>query len=235
MLPPRSAMNQHAPQLVIFDCDGVLVDSEPISVAVLLELIAAAGGRVSEEQAYRLFLGKSMASVRDMLRSDFGLTLTNLQLDVMRAELARRFRNDLKPMPGVVEALPRLGVPFCVASSGSLDRIRLTLGITGLLEMLEPHLYSATMVARGKPAPDLFLHAARDMGVDPAGCVVIEDSPAGIDAARQAGMRVFAFTGGSHAGHAVLAAELSTRRPDGVFADMRLLPDLLADAGRRAS
>jgi HAD superfamily hydrolase (TIGR01509 family) len=225
---------QIASKLVIFDCDGVLVDSEPISVAVLLELIEAAGGTVSEEQAYRLFLGRSMASVRDVLRSDFGLTLTGRQLDGMRAELARRFRSDLKAVPGVTEALPRLEIPFCVASSGSLDRIRLSLGITGLLEMLEPHLYSASMVARGKPAPDLFLHAARDMGVAPAACVVIEDSPAGIDAAHQAGMRVFAFTGGSHAGHAVLAAELATRRPDRIFADMRLLPELLADRGGRS-
>ena len=122
-----------------------------------------------------------------------------------------------------------------MASSSHPDRIRLSLSLTGLLEMLEPHIYSASMVARGKPAPDLFLHAARDMGVDPMDCVVIEDSPAGIDAARAAGMRVFAFTGGSHAGNAALVAELATRSPDRIFADMRLLPDLLADKGKRAS
>ena len=221
--------------LVIFDCDGVLVDSEPISVAVLLEVIAAAGGTVSEEQAYRLFLGRSMAAVRDILAKKFDVTLSGEELDAMRAEIARRFRGELKPISGIADVLHKIGRRCCVASSGSFERIRLSLGVTGLLEMLEPHLYSATMVARGKPAPDLFLHAARDMGVAPERCVVIEDSPAGIDAARAAGMRVFAFTGGSHAGHAALAAELATRRPDAVFSDMRLLPELLADAAKRAS
>ena len=109
-------------------------------------------------------------------------------------------------MPGIVEALSRLKVRRCVASSSSLERIRLSLSLTGLLEMLNPHIYSASMVARGKPAPDLFLHAARSMGVRPEDCVVVEDSPAGIDAAKRAGMRVFAFTGGSHAAHAGLEA-----------------------------
>jgi len=197
--------------------------------------VSAAGGAVSEEQAYRLFLGRSMATVREILDSQFGLSLTAMQLDGMRAEIFRRFRAELKPVPGVLAILQRLSMRVCVASSGNLDRIRLSLGITGLLEMLEPHIYSASMVARGKPAPDLFLHAAREMGVDRLDCIVIEDSPAGIDAARAAGMRVFAFTGGSHAGHAALVAELAIRRPDRIFADMRLLPDMLADSGMRAS
>ena len=224
-----------APKLVIFDCDGVLVDSEPISVAVLLELIGKSGGIVSEEQAYRLFLGRSMAAVREILHAEFGLTLTGPQLDGMRAEIYRRFRSELKPMPGIVEVLKRLDTRGCVASSSHPERIRLSLSLTGLLEIFEPHIYSASMVARGKPAPDLFLHAANDMGVDPMDCIVIEDSPAGIDAARAAGMRVFAFTGGSHAGNSALVEELATRRPDRIFAEMRLLPGLLADAGGPAS
>ena len=216
------------PRLVIFDCDGVLVDSEPISIAVLLELIGRAGGTVSEEEAYRLFLGRSMATVREVLRDEFALTLTDPQLAGMRGELLRRFRSQLKAVDGIAETLPRLGMASCVASSGSLDRIRLSLGITGLLEMLEPRLYSAGMVRRGKPAPDLFLHAARAMKVAAADCVVIEDSPAGIDAAHSAGMRVFAFTGASHARHAALVAELALRRPDRTFDDMRQLPEMLA-------
>ncbi len=216
------------PGLVIFDCDGVLVDSEPISIAALLDLVVKAGGSVSEDQAYQLFLGRSLAAVRQLLTQKFALTLNDLQIGEMRADLMQRFRTHLKPIPGMAETLARIGTARCVASSGSLDRIRVSLGITGLLEMLEPHLYSATMVKRGKPAPDLFLHAARDMGVAPANCVVIEDSPAGIDAAHGAGMRVFAFTGGSHAGHAALVAELAKRRPERVFADMRLLPEMLA-------
>ena len=138
-------------------------------------------------------------------------------------------------MPGAAEALARLKARRCVASSSSLERIRLSLALTGLLEKLEPHIYSASMVTRGKPAPDLFLHAAKGMGVRPEDCVVVEDSPAGIDAARRAGMRVFAFTGGSHAGHAALAAELEALRPDLTFSDMRLLPDLVAEMGGRAA
>ena len=139
---------------------------------------------------------------------------------------------------GIVEALARLEVRRCVASSSSLERIRLSLDLTGLLEMLDPHIYSASMVKRGKPAPDLFLHAAKGMGVRPQDCVVVEDSPAGIEAARQAGMRVFAFTGGSHAGHAMLETKLAALRPDRVFSDLRMLPDLVAEkpslTGRRA-
>jgi beta-phosphoglucomutase-like phosphatase (HAD superfamily) len=136
-------------------------------------------------------------------------------------------------MPGVGEALARLPVPRCVASSSSPERIRLSLSLTGLLEMLHPHIYSASMVARGKPAPDLFLHAAEKMGVRREDCVVVEDSPAGIDAARRAGMRVFAFTGGSHAAAAGLADALEGLRPDAIFSDMRLLPDLVAGRSLR--
>jgi HAD superfamily hydrolase (TIGR01509 family) len=219
---------QQPPRLVIFDCDGVLVDSEPISIAVLLDMIGRAGGSVSEEEAYRHFLGRSMATVREVLRDEFALELTDPQLGEMRTELMRRFRSQLRPVEGIAETLARLSVASCVASSGSLDRIRLSLGITGLLEMLEPRLYSAGMVRRGKPAPDLFLHAARAMNVAAGDCLVIEDSPAGIDAAHSAGMRVFAFTGASHAGHAALVAELAKRRPDRTFDDMRQLPEMLA-------
>ena len=171
----------------------------------------------------------------DLLWSEFGVSFSGRELERLRAETMRRFQAELKPIPGVAEALSRLTVRRCVASSSHPDRIRLSLSIAGLLEMLEPHIYSAAMVARGKPAPDLFLHAASAMGVDPEDCVVIEDSPAGIEAALAAGMQVFAFTGGSHAGNAALAAELAARRPDLVFSDMRLLPELVAGAGTRAS
>ena len=222
-------------ELVIFDCDGVLVDSETISVGVLLEFVRRAGVEISEDRAYRLFLGRSMAAVEEALRSEFALTLSAVQLDGIKAETFRRFRSELKPMPGAAEALARLTARRCVASSSSPERIRLSLSLTGLLEMLEPHIYSASMVTRGKPAPDLFLHAAKGMGVRPEDCVVVEDSPAGIEAARRAGMRAFAFTGGSHAGHAALTAELGRLRPDLTFSDMRLLPDLVAEMGGRAA
>jgi HAD superfamily hydrolase (TIGR01509 family) len=223
------------PELVIFDCDGVLVDSEPISVAALLDLITASGGSMTEDTAYRLFLGRSMASVRETLRTDFGILLTDAHLDGFRAAILDRFRAELKPIAGVADVLRRLGFRYCVASSSNPDRLRLALGLTGLLELLEPHIYSASMVPRGKPAPDLFLHAAREMGADAGACVVVEDSPAGVAAGRAAGMRVFAFTGGSHAGNAALLAELAAAKPDLVFSDMRDLPGLVAGLGKKAS
>ncbi|MER9772974.1 HAD family hydrolase [Mesorhizobium sp. M0220] len=222
------------PELVIFDCDGVLVDSEMLSVSALLEMIALAGGNVGEDVAYEHFLGKSMKSVREILASDFGLDLTDQHLTEMRSELMRKFRQELKPMPGMAQVLPKLGVPCCVASSGTLERIRYALKVTGLLGLLEPHLFSAAMVARGKPAPDLFLHAAAKMGADPRNCLVVEDSPAGIQAARVAGMRVLAFTGGSHTGNPALKARLASSEPDFIFADMLQLPDLIAGLGARA-
>ena len=222
-----------APELVIFDCDGVLVDSEALSVKALLGMIALAGGEISEDTAYEHFLGKSMKSVREILGRDFGLEITDEHLTAMRVELMRKFREELKPMSGIAQVLPRLGVPFCVASSGTLDRIRYALDITGLLGLLEPHLFSAAMVKKGKPAPDLFLHAAASMRAHPRQCVVVEDSPAGIAAARAAGMRVLAFTGGSHAGNPALKARLASSEPDFIFADMLQLPDLIAGLGAR--
>ncbi|UVK39335.1 HAD family hydrolase [Mesorhizobium sp. AR10] len=221
------------PELVIFDCDGVLVDSEALSVSALLGMIALAGGAVSEDTAYEHFLGKSMKSVREILGRDFALDITDQHLAAMRVELMRKFRQELKPIPGIEQVLPRLGVPYCVASSGTLDRIRYALDVTGLLGLLEPHLFSAGMVARGKPAPDLFLHAASRMGAIPQNCLVVEDSPAGIEAAQAAGMRVFAFTGGSHAGNPALKARLASSEPDFIFADMLQLPDLIAGLGAR--
>ncbi|RVD14233.1 MAG: HAD family hydrolase [Mesorhizobium sp.] len=221
------------PELVIFDCDGVLVDSEALSVSALLGMVKVAGGSVSEDTAYEHFLGRSMKSVREILGRDFGLDITDLHLTEMRVELMRKFREELKPIAGVKKILPKLGLPFCVASSGTLDRIRYALDVTGLLGLMEPHLFSATMVAKGKPAPDLFLHAAASMRAHPRKCLVVEDSPAGIIAARAAGMRVFAFTGGSHAGNPTLKARLASSEPDFIFADMLQLPDLIAGLGAR--
>ncbi|TIV74676.1 MAG: hydrolase, partial [Mesorhizobium sp.] len=144
------------PELVIFDCDGVLVDSEALSVSALLGMIELAGGTVSEDAAYELFLGKSMKSVREILGQEFGLEISDQHLTAMRVDLMRKFREELKPIPGIKEVLPKLGLPSCVASSGTLERIRYALDVTSLLPLLEPHIFSATMVKRGKPAPDLF-------------------------------------------------------------------------------
>lgn len=217
-----------APSLVIFDCDGVLVDSEPISIAVLLEMIGKSGVTMSEDDAYDRFLGRSMATISKVLHEDYGFAASEADLDEMRTNLYARFERDLKPIPGIAETLRRLNLTRCVASSSQPERIRLSLKLTGLIDLLDPHIFSATMVKNGKPAPDLFLFAAKTMRVDPRDCVVIEDSPAGIEAAKSAGMRVFGFTGGTHSRGGRLEATLASLGPDLIFSDMSELPELLA-------
>jgi HAD superfamily hydrolase (TIGR01509 family) len=209
-------MTKRAP-LIIFDCDGVLVDSEPLSIRVLVEAVKASGGSLSEAEAYRHFLGRSLATMVSVLDESFGIKADEAFLDRMRTDLYARFEAELQPIAGIAEALAALDLRFCVASSSQPERIRLSLGLTGLVDFFEPHIFSATMVKNGKPAPDLFLHAAKDMGADPSECIVIEDSPAGILAAKRAGMAVFAFTGGAHADREEYRADIAKLSPDVEF------------------
>ncbi len=220
--------------LVIFDCDGVLVDSEPISIRVLVEELARFGYAIDEATAYERFLGRSLAAVQGMLREELGFDLPGERLEAMRITLFERYRRELQTIPGISETLDRLTIPYCVASSSLPERIRVSLEVTGLLPRFADHIFSAAMVKQGKPAPDLFLHVAREMRASPCACLVIEDSPPGIIAARNAGMRVFAFTGGAHAGGAAFGRQLAALGADHVFADMRELPDLIAKADAEA-
>jgi HAD superfamily hydrolase (TIGR01509 family) len=210
-------------RLVIFDCDGVLVDSEPISISVLVHAMNDLGVSITEEQAYQRFLGRSLATVIDTLETEFNIHAGEAFLEGIRDELYARFREELKPIDGIGATIDALGIPCCVASSSQVERIRLSLSVTGLIDKL-PNIFSASMVKRGKPAPDLFLHAADQMHVEPANCLVIEDSPAGIAAAKAAGMTVFAFTGGSHANFDGYRAELDRLSPEVTFDAM---PDLI--------
>ena len=210
-------------ELVIFDCDGVLVDSEPISLAVLVEALAAAGVAMSEDEAHERFLGRSLKSMSEILHDAYGLAIDAAFLEAMRKALYARFRAELQPIDGVAETVDGLGIAHCVASSSQPERIRLSLSVTGLLDRFEPNIFSASMVRHGKPAPDLFLHASAAMGVEPGRCVVVEDSPAGIAAAKSAGMRVVAFTGGSHARSPQHREALLSLQPDALFDDMREL------------
>ncbi len=219
-----SPSHQPSERLVIFDCDGVLVDSEPVSISVLVDAMNRAGADITEADAYRLFLGRSLATVTDCLRDQYGMEAGPSFLDDMRHALYDRFRSELKPIPGIAETLDRLEGPRCVASSSQLERIRLSLTLTGLIGRLEPHIYSASMVKNGKPAPDLFLHAASEMGVEPRHCIVVEDSPAGVQAAKAAGMKVLLFTGGTHALQETYREEIRRISPDATFDAM---PDLL--------
>jgi HAD superfamily hydrolase (TIGR01509 family) len=210
-------MDRSRSPLVIFDCDGVLVDSEPLSIRVLIDAVRAHGGELDEAEAYQRFLGRSLATMVTVLDEDFGIKADGAFLGMMRRDLYHRFERGLKPMEGIAGALDVLDWPRCVASSSQPERIRLSLRLTGLIDYFEPHIFSATMVENGKPAPDLFLHAAREMGAQPQDCIVIEDSPAGILAAKRAGMTVFAFTGGSHADRDEYRAEIAALSPDVVF------------------
>ena len=153
----------------------------------------------------------------------------------MRLDLYETYRQELKPMAGLLDVLPLLDVPFCVASSSQMERIRTSLEITGLMETFNPVIFSATMVEHGKPAPDLFLKAAAAMGVPPEACVVIEDSPAGIIAAKKAGMRVLAFTGGGHIEPSGLSRQIEALHPDASLSDMRDLPGLLEQVRGRTN
>lgn len=216
-------MSEAEPRLVIFDCDGVLVDSEPISISVLVKAMADLGVTITEDEAYARFLGKSLATLIDILETEFNVHANEEFLEGIRTNLYARFRTELKPIPGISDAIDALHVPCCVASSSQVERIKLSLSITGLLPKL-PDIFSASMVKRGKPAPDLFLYAADQMRVEPRDCIVIEDSPAGIAAAKAAGMTVFAFTGGSHANFAGYREELDRLSPEVVFDAM---PELI--------
>jgi FGGY-family pentulose kinase/HAD superfamily hydrolase (TIGR01509 family) len=214
-------------RLVIFDCDGVLVDSEPLAMRVLLEVIAEQGIEIERGTAFKSYLGRSLASISESLNLSHGAHLSEASLAGMRDRLYALYREELRPTGWIAGVLGELGLPFCVASSSQPERIRLSLELTGLLPRFEGHMYSASMVANGKPAPDLFLHAAREMGVAPENCLVIEDSPAGIVAARAAGMAVFAYLGGSHIAQSGLRAEIEALGPDAIVDDMRALPGLL--------
>lgn len=212
---------------IIFDCDGVLVDSEPLSMRVLLETIAEAGAIINTEQGYERFLGKSLTSVTQILRKDYGIAVADSALEAMREKLYALFRKELQPIDGVADALRNIALPSCVASSSQIERVRLSLKVTGLAPFFGDHVFSASMVENGKPAPDLFLFAAREMRVEPSRCIVIEDSPAGVEAAQRAGMRVFAFLGGSHAQSPAHRRALERLDPTLIFDNMADLPKLI--------
>jgi HAD superfamily hydrolase (TIGR01509 family) len=207
--------------LVIFDNDGVLVDSEPVANGVLARLLTGYGFPCTAEQSMAEFMGRSIAQVRALVEARLGAPLP-ADLEARYAgDLYPSFRRSLQPIPGVVEALQAIALPVCVASSGTHERIRLTLTCTGLWDRFGGRVFSAQDVERGKPAPDLFLHAAAALGVAPGRCAVVEDSPAGVTAANAAGMTSFAFA------RLVPAARLG-HATGGIFARMTELPGLLA-------
>lgn len=185
-------------ELVIFDCDGVLVDSERLSVRTEVQLLGELGWSVGEDEVIERFVGRSDAHMLSVIEAQLGRPVPEFMTQY-RERLFAAFDRELTAVPGVVEALDRiesLGLATCVASSGTHDKMARTLGRTELLDRFDGRIYSATQVAHGKPAPDLFLFAAATMGVEPSACVVVEDSRYGVEAARAAGMRSVGFAGG---------------------------------------
>ena len=205
---------------VIFDCDGVLVDTERAANVVLSELLAEIGVPTTPDEAIATYMGRSWASCIAIVTEKLGHAPPDDFGERYRAGVAAAWKRDLQPVPGVVEALDAIDLPSCVASSGEHERMRLTLGLTGLLPRFEGRIFSATEVEHGKPAPDLFLHAAAQMGFEPATTAVVEDTVPGVRAGRAAGMRVLAFA------RLVSADDLSAAGGE-VFDDMRALPALL--------
>ncbi|MBQ0828928.1 HAD family hydrolase [Streptomyces tagetis] len=211
-------------ELVLFDNDGVLVDSEPISNRLLAGYLTELGHPTSYEESLRDYMGAALHRVHDLVRERTGQRLPEEFDDVFHRRVFTAFERELEPVPGVDGVLGKLAadqVPYCVASSGSHRRIRVGHRRTGLDRWFDDErVFSSEDVGRGKPAPDLFLHAARRMGVPPERCVVVEDSPLGVQAAVAAGMDVYGFT-------AMTPAERLTGAT-GLFGDMAELIGLLA-------
>ena len=208
--------------LIVFDMDGVLVDSEPIANRVMHKHLATLGVPWTLAEQTRDTLGLSTASARVLIRERYGIEIPEATILAMRAELDRVYHAELRAIRDVEAAIKAVDKPRCVASSSSPTRIELSLRLTGLKPYFDPHLFSAAMVERGKPHPDLFLLAAKTMGHDPRRAAVVEDSVPGVTAAVAAGMKVFAYAGADHAD-----AEALAKAGGEVFTDMRELPKLL--------
>jgi HAD superfamily hydrolase (TIGR01509 family) len=186
--------------LVIFDCDGVLIDSEIISARMLVAELSRLGLSIDLAYVERNFLGRSYPVVMETIRREFGLDLPPDFEANYREALLAAFQSELKVVPHVHDVLARISVPFCVATSSSPRRVEMSLKLVGLTALIGDRAFTSTLVARGKPAPDLFLYAAEKMGARPERTLVIEDSLTGIRAGLAAGMTVWRFIGGSHLG-----------------------------------
>ncbi|MER6783041.1 HAD family hydrolase [Streptomyces sp. NPDC000658] len=209
--------------LVIFDNDGVLVDSEPISNRHLAAYLTELGHPTSYEDSIRDYMGSAMHRIHDLVQERTGQRLPADFDDVFHRRVFAAFQRELEPVPGAVDVLAKLaadGVPYCVASSGSHERIRVGHRKTGLDRWFtEDRVFSSQDVGKGKPAPDLFLYAAERMGASPERCVVVEDSPLGVRAAVAAGMDVYGFTAMTPAARLAGATQL--------FSELGQLIDLL--------
>lgn len=226
---PSLEMEDQVTDLVIFDCDGVLVDSEPLSVKATVIALAEYGVQLDVQQVLRSLTGLTFTAAVAKVRRDYGVELP-VGYARRHAQLVdQMFRQELRPMAGVRQTLGDLGergIPFCVASNSSQARLALTFKVTGLGPFFEGRVFSGEDVKEGKPAPDLFLHAAASCGVSPRHCLVVEDSPVGVTAAVKAGMPVIGFAGGGHASPA-LCERLLQAGASSIIDDFRQIPQAL--------
>lgn len=220
--------DREPPEAVLFDCDGVLVDSERLAVAVEVGVLDDLGWQITPEEIVERFLGISDADYIAQIERHLGITLPDTWLAEMEPRYREAFEHELCPVPGVeraIDVIEAAGVLTAVASSGTHEKMEFTLGITGLSKRFSGRIFSAVEVAHGKPAPDLFLHAAASLGVDPRKCAVVEDSVPGVEAAQAAGMWPIAYSGG------LVPAERLHRPGITVINDMAALPALILDPG----
>jgi HAD superfamily hydrolase (TIGR01509 family) len=205
--------------LVIFDCDGVLIDSERLAVRTEAAILEALGWPLSEAEITARFVGRSASYMQAAIESQIGRSID--WVAEFEAKYREVFARELAPVPGVVAALDAITVPTCVASSSTHEMLAFSLGLVNLYQRFGGRIFSAQDVERGKPAPDLFLHAAAALGAEPGRCAVIEDSVSGVTAGLTAGMSVFAYAGG------ITPAEDHARNGVVVFSEMLDLPRLL--------
>ena len=208
-------------ELLIFDCDGVLVDSERITNQVFCAMLNEIGLAVTLDDMFERFVGHSMQQCIELITEMRGAPPPDSFVPQLRSRAAEALKAQVRPIPGVAETLKALSIPYCVASSGEHAKIRLTLGATGLLPHFENKIFSVSDVKRPKPAPDVFLHAARMLGAQPARCAVDEDTPTGVRAGAAAGMHVFGFSANTP------AHRLKEAGAHELFSEMQLLPGLL--------
>jgi HAD superfamily hydrolase (TIGR01509 family) len=208
-------------ELIIFDCDGVLADSERITNTVFAGLLEAEGLHFTLEEMFEQFVGNSVAQCTEKIQAMLGRPIPDDFFDHYRARCKVALERDLKPVQGVEEMLPLITHPYCVASNSDLQKLRTILGYANLLPLFEGKLFSVDHVAKGKPAPDLFLHAARAMGVQPEQAVVIEDTPIGVTAGVAAGMTVFGYS------ELMPAERLMRAGAHATFTSMAELPGLI--------
>jgi HAD superfamily hydrolase (TIGR01509 family) len=186
-------VNKSRFDLVIFDCDGVLVDSELITNRVFAGMLNEMGIAVSLDDVFEQFVGRSMPQCMELTAGLLGRPVPEEFAPEFQARAAAALKSELKAVPGIEEVLAGMGIPYCVASSGTHEKMQTTLGVTGLLPKFQGKMYSVTEVAQSKPAPDVFLHAAMQSGADASACAVIEDTPTGVRAGVAAGMTVFGY------------------------------------------